>query len=321
MKIQWIPSFLSSPDDTSDYFAFDKNNRYIICKTKETDAVHFLIYDKMFNDYIKLTADPSNPKISTQYDDDSIWNFMQYFLPISLEQMLIVIQSGETSVLLLLVTFDLHQKTYKFINYVTITKCQQPEFVKDGEILGLFFKTSIDGEMVGLVDNETSFFVLLYITVEESLIKLGEKIRFNHKPYADFTYPIDLYLRNNKLWYIRRVDHDITFLPNIMGYSPPSVPPQNHNLRICYFNLEEKVPSEIFVDEIEIEEEKAKLILHWVQDSLVYLQRGTKFNVLNLLNLQWKSEALDCGLVFKHGYTVLHGNIRQPLFLPNFTYF
>uniref|UniRef100_A0AC34GNN1 Uncharacterized protein n=1 Tax=Panagrolaimus sp. ES5 TaxID=591445 RepID=A0AC34GNN1_9BILA len=83
-----------------------------------------------------------------------------------------------------------------------------------------------------------------------------------------------------------------------MAYTPPPAPPQNPNLRICYFNLKENFPSEMFVDEIQIEEDKAHLLMQWVKDSLVFLQRGTKFNVLNLLNFEWSSEALDCGLVF-----------------------
>jgi hypothetical protein len=304
MIIERIPDFLISPDDYIDSFVFDQSGRFIFNRRhpfQEESDVTFFVYDILFNNYIELTASNSNPNIPVDNRIDNIWKEMNYFLPISVEQILTILRNGETDLLLILLNFDLHEKVYKIADYVKILKCQFEEFVRDGVIFGIFYKSSTDGEFVGVPNNNDSFFMLRNFTIQENRIILGKEKKFNFKPLNSWDYPLDFNLRSNKLWYIRKKSQVIVpALPPQARhlYTPPVEDPTSRNLRICYFDLNEDLPSENFVDEIQIEESQISLILKWLHDSLLLLHFGTKFDVLNLLTFEWTSKALDSGIDF-----------------------
>lgn len=54
------------------------------------------------------------------------------------------------------------------------------------------------------MDNESSKYTLLTFTLDSDKIKPDtERKEFDHKPYNNYCEPGDLYLRKQKLWFIR----------------------------------------------------------------------------------------------------------------------
>lgn len=114
--------------------------------------------------------------------------------------------------------------------------------------------------------------------------------------------PSDLYLRKNKLWFIRR--RDVEFLaakPPAYFRTPahlrdPSPEPVEMYFHISYFDLNEENPVEHIVGRIEdtsifVGSEKIEMPrnLQWVKDVLIFQQTENELTVFNLDDLNWST--------------------------------
>jgi hypothetical protein len=139
--------------------------------------------------------------------------------------------------------------------------------------------------------------MLSMFKIESNRIKMDPIIKtFNHHIFAPHYCPLTLYLRHNKLWFVRVVDHYIrpAPTPQMLRNGPITPPdPSNNNCRISYFDLEEKHPLEIHVGTITVEMRsemhtpEGLFNLQWVGDSLLVQLTTNTLGRFDLLNYEW----------------------------------
>lgn len=145
------------------------------------------------------------------------------------------------------------------------------------------------------MDNENSKFALLTFQIRENRIVLNTTTKkFDHLPYNSRSDPLDLYLRHDKLWFIRRIDGP--YMSPLLRPNEPSWSrdPSYKNLHISYFDLSEECPVEIKINEIKFNllESPGISSLNWVQDFMVIQLTETKFDLFDLNKCAWSPEAI-----------------------------
>jgi hypothetical protein len=123
--------------------------------------------------------------------------------------------------------------------------------------------------------------------------------KFNHRPHNSNSNPIDLYLRRDKLWFIRSKDGP-EFAPFVRPHEPvPPPDPLKDDLIISYYDLSQACPIEIQVDEIKLAIIGLPEIssLSWVQDLIIVQLTETKFDIFDLDKGAWLPEAIHYRLI------------------------
>jgi hypothetical protein len=129
-------------------------------------------------------------------------------------------------------------------------------------------------------------------------IDLTKRKKFKYHPYNCHCMPNELYLRCNKLWFIRRKDVGIKWAQTPMQRQlAPASPgdPSDDDIRISYFDLDKEHPTEMHVGtitvdfRIEMPDPKVVYNLQWVKDSLLIQLTETKFGRFDLgISTPWR---------------------------------
>ncbi|KAI6203043.1 hypothetical protein M3Y94_00511400 [Aphelenchoides besseyi] len=152
--MEHVPSFLSLPSPLPfqyDSYCFDTNGRFVYVQQKmESDKCEvFIVYDIIFNSYVRLTADSSFVNFESgkfKFVEENVWSI----LPVDSQTIIaVMIEISTPSVLLALIRFDFANKTYGVVDTHLYSYCAKPILARDDETFVMFCSSTCkDGRVV-----------------------------------------------------------------------------------------------------------------------------------------------------------------------------
>ncbi|KAI6226054.1 hypothetical protein M3Y95_00761600 [Aphelenchoides besseyi] len=245
----------------------------------------FIVYDIIFNSYVRLTADSSFVNFESgkfKFVEENVWSI----LPVDSQTIIaVMIEISTPSVLLALIRFDFANKTYGVVDTHLYSYCAKPILARDDETFVMFCSSTCKDGRVVETGEELEVYALETFTIKADRFKPGKWIELNHDTY-EIPGPYTIHLRHNKLWYLRFKRFTQWIPPPASWHLIPPPSPTAHYIPISYFDLTDPHPTEITVGNIQ---DKTCTNEQWVQDSLFIQLTSTECSIFDLNDCEWSS--------------------------------